>query len=456
MTVADLPELGVGAVEFGGLRPLTSAAADLIDFLEVEPATTAVQRGQSAVSPPSDGLPRLVHGVSCPLGGALPPTDLELASFGASVDILDPPWVSEHLSIDRLRAADGSVRSTGFFLPPAQCTESVNLAVERIRHLADLTGKPIAFETGVNYFPPQPGEMSDGDFFEAIAEQADCLILLDLHNLWCNEHNGRQRVRDVLDLLNLDRVVEVHLAGGQMRNGKMLDAHSGLVAPELMAMATDVIVELPNLKALTFELVPDYVGPNGITLDSYRSQIQGLRSIWSRRGTSIRAAKRRTPSTEPARGSVDRWEAALSAELGPTPIGQLDPSAIELYRHLVESVRLGAIVTVLPLTHRYLMLVHGIDHTDRLLSTYVRRCPSHAWAIDEAEQFLAFLEDASTDRVAAEVAGFEIAASRAAADGHSATVDFTVDPTVLIEALSVARRPPVAMATGHYRVEVTA
>jgi uncharacterized protein len=47
-----------------------------------------------------------------------------------------------------------------------------------------------------------------------------------LHNLWCNQLNGRQQVLDVLAELPLDRVWEVHLAGGKEMDGLWLDAHS--------------------------------------------------------------------------------------------------------------------------------------------------------------------------------------------------------------------------------------
>ena len=79
-----------------------------------------------------------------------------------------------------------------------------------------------------DYLRPRPGELGDGEFFAAVAEQADCGILLDLHNLWCNERDGRQPVRDVLAELRLERVWEVHLAGGEELVGYLLDAHSPL------------------------------------------------------------------------------------------------------------------------------------------------------------------------------------------------------------------------------------
>jgi Protein of unknown function (DUF692) len=70
-------------------------------------------------------------------------------------------------------------------------------------------------------------------YVAAIAEQADCGILLDLHNIWTNQRNGRQPVTDYIAQLPLDRVWEVHLAGGFETGGFYLDAHVGAIDPEL-------------------------------------------------------------------------------------------------------------------------------------------------------------------------------------------------------------------------------
>ena len=78
---------------------------------------------------------------------------------------------------------------------------------------------PFLVETGVSYLRPRPGELSDGAYIAGVAERADCGILLDLHNLLTNERNGRQPVSEVLDELPLERVLEVHVAGGSRRAG---------------------------------------------------------------------------------------------------------------------------------------------------------------------------------------------------------------------------------------------
>ena len=68
----------------------------------------------------------------------------------------------------------------------------MSVAVAAIRRLRADLGVPLAFETGVNYLASRPDEMEDGEFVAAVAERADCGILLDLHNIYTNAVNGRQ------------------------------------------------------------------------------------------------------------------------------------------------------------------------------------------------------------------------------------------------------------------------
>src|SRR6185436_15569528 len=144
-----------------------------------------------------------------------------------------------------------------FLMPPAQSEAAVRLAARNITERRDAVGRPFAFETGVNYFARRPGDMPDGEFFAAVAEEADCGILLDLANLTVNARNGRASVEEVLAALPLDRVWEVHLARPEHAHGYWLDAHAGALEAELVDLAADVLADLPNLGAVTFEVAPD-------------------------------------------------------------------------------------------------------------------------------------------------------------------------------------------------------
>jgi uncharacterized protein (UPF0276 family) len=65
----------------------------------------------------------------------------------------------------------------------------------------------------------------------AIAEQTDCGNLLNLHKIWTDQRNGHRLVTDYLAELPLDRVWDVHLAGGYETGGFNLNAHSARSPP---------------------------------------------------------------------------------------------------------------------------------------------------------------------------------------------------------------------------------
>lgn len=342
-------------------------------------------------------------------------------------------------------------------------------AAQRLRSLQQDLGRPVAFETGVNYLEPSPGEIGDGEFFAKVAEAADCLIVCDLHNLWCNERNGRSRVSDVIASLPLDRICEVHVAGGQEHGDYYLDAHSGLVDDRLYSLAAEVVPQLPALRAIVFELMPDYVTYAGITEVEYRDQLQALRALWDSRGSRVRSNEGSGPATTlPSEASTvgptlsaEAYENGLRCALKPSlsTDGVVDrltgDGGIPLYRHLVNRIRLGNLVTALPLSYRLLVLSVGLTRSDTMLEEYERATETHAWAMDEAEQFSLYAQR-SLDFVPhlTEVIRFELAAQQAVLYGTPVSIGFTCDPSPLLEALRRAEPiPDLPLAPHHVVVE---
>jgi len=121
----------------------------------------------------------------------------------------DSPWVTEHLSFNAITEFN-----TGFFLPPCQTQQGLEIAIKNIKILQDEIQRPIAIETGVNYLKPNNREMNDGAFVSAIIEATGCGTLLDIHNLFANQLNGRQSIANFLKEIPLEHVVEMHIAGG--------------------------------------------------------------------------------------------------------------------------------------------------------------------------------------------------------------------------------------------------
>jgi uncharacterized protein (UPF0276 family) len=457
--------LGVGAVYWPQLAPVFEDAA-LVGVLELE-----LQAFWEKLAAPDGArylandkllssvarLPqcKLLHGVAQPFGGATDDPLEYLPLWRSAVEMLQPAWVSEHLSFNR--TLQGSqVEDTGFLLPPQQTAGGVAQAVRNIQRFGNEIARPVAFETGVNYLHPRAGELKDGEFFAAIAREANCGILLDLHNLWCNERNGRQRVSHALAQMPLERVWEVHLAGGMELNGFCLDAHSDVVPARLIDLAAEVLPKLPNLGALIFEILPEHA--ERIGLDAIQRQIETLHSLWRllppRRISvpSVIDYPATTRLMKTADSEAGAWDRALVDAIRHGHVYDSrfrdlahDPG-IDVFRILIADARRSNLARSMHYTITLLLVHLGSARTRELLDVYFRHQPADPFVAMEADGFARFLQERLPnldDEVPclAETCSFEHALIRAAIRSESTEVRWSVDPTALFDALDEGRKP---------------
>jgi uncharacterized protein (UPF0276 family) len=466
-----LPQLGVGVAYFSGLEPLLESGG-LADVIEVEPQTLWLQpdrdvdawRVDAAALARVAALPgaKVIHGIGFAVGGTLAPQAAQLEPLLATRAALGAPWMSEHLAFNRARGEHG-VYTTSFMLPPRQTAAGVDAAVASVRALAAALPVPFAFETGVSYLRPRPDELADGEFVARVAEAADCGIVLDLHNAYCNERNGRQRVTDFVAGLPLERVWEVHLAGGFERRGYWLDSHSGAVPAPLADLAARVLPQLPNLKALVFELFPQYLPLVG--LDTIRAQLELLHRLWDARCAQRRprrtAARAVAPTPLASGPPPATWEDALGGLVVGRPPADAcgdalarDPG-VAVTRELLEEFRASMTVEVLKLSFRLIALTRGADAFEALLARYWAQATPERFASAEAEGFAEFLADQAPDvPYLDEVLAFERAALATLLDGRTRVVAFAHDPMSVLRPLAEGRLPESPRA-GRFEVEVT-
>lgn len=468
--------LGVGLIYLTELDSLFREGNPDLAVLELEPETfweklhpegpggapAYLRNGEAMARIAALPQRKLVHSVGFPVGGTQCYGGDFVTPLAATVRDLDAAWASEHLSFNTVSTPDGP-EQIGFLLPPRQTREGVDLAVRNIRRLAARMPTPFAFETGVNYLQPRPDELSDGAFFAAIAEGAGCGILLDLHNLWANERNGRAPIEAVLDQLPLDRVWEVHLAGGMLLDGYYLDAHSGAIAPELLDLAARVIPRLPNLGALIFEILPGYVPRLG--LSGVRRQLALMNELWRlRRNERIVVPRMVVPCNgtptmagEPS-DDILRWERTLGTlAVGHSPGGATasavhlaeDP-AIAVFRKLIGEFRSGRISRALHYTTILMLANWGPARVHALLAEYTAQCYPDIFTSGEADRFACFLRE-RLDRLPLspylrDVLHFEHALVRAALYRERTTVQWDIDPTELFDTLEQGRVPAAVTA----------
>lgn len=466
---ASTPALGVGLTYSSAIEPVLERRPDLIQVLEIEPQTTWLKtrddvqpyRANEEVLEHLADLPgnKLVHSVGTPVGGTVRPDPAQLALLGDTIRDLQAPWASDHLSFNQTPEF-----ATGFFLPPRQTVSGVETVTASIRDLQDALPAPIAVETGVNYLCPRLDELPDGEFVARVVEAANCGLLLDLHNVFTNALNGRQPVSDYLEQLPLERVWEVHLAGGMELDGFWLDAHSGAIPDPLYRVCEEVIPRLPNLGAIVFEIFPSFVPEVGLEL--VEEQLERLHALWALRSDRSRPEQTRAPLRlavdAPGTASPDVWERAL----GKLVTGQRPEDAcgealsqdpgIRVIEGLIHEFRASLIVGVLRLTSRLIMLALGPEAFRTILADYWSKVPPQMYGSLEADAFAEYLEriDLRVPHLA-KVLEFEQAVAATLADDRVRIVHFDFEPIPLLRALAEGRLPDEPLEPGDFEIELT-
>lgn len=197
-----------------------------IDFFEIAPENWASNGGRAAkqLRQFTERFPFVCHGLSLSIGSS-DGLDVELLkrtkSFMASHGI---GLYTEHLS---WCSHDGHL----YDLLPIPCThEAVHWVADRIKRAQDILGMRIGMENASYYFAPPGAEMQEQEFISAIVREADCLLHLDVNNVYVNSRNFGFNPKDYMDGLPLDRVCYLHVAGHYAEtDGFLIDTHGATV-----------------------------------------------------------------------------------------------------------------------------------------------------------------------------------------------------------------------------------
>jgi uncharacterized protein (UPF0276 family) len=229
-------------------------------------------------------LPLVVHGIELSIGSA--------AGWNAGyLDMLDRfqqrwpfVWHSEHLSYQTIPMQGGGATSIGTPLPLPGSDEAVRIVGERARAINRRYGVPFLLENPAHYLRElQYDAAAIGDEFDlmaAVTDQGGCGQLLDLHNLYCNAINHGFEAHAALDRMRLDRVIEIHIAGGRWESGFWVDAHDSLVPGPVWRLLEAALPRCPNIAGVVFELL-DFFAPN-VGVQGVAAELRRAREVWQR------------------------------------------------------------------------------------------------------------------------------------------------------------------------------
>ena len=232
------PRLGVADLGLGlGLRAPHHdeilATSPAVDWFECITEDFAVDGGimRATLDAVRARYPIVPHGVSLNLGGPDPLDRTLLRRLRTLVDRLHAPWASDHLCWNGARGLH-----LHELLPLPLTDEAVEHVASRVREIQDTLGVPFAFENVSSYLTFRADSMPEWDFVSAVAERADCGILLDVNNVFVSARNHGFDSGRYLDSLPVDRVLQIHLAGPTDMGRYLLDSHGAHVRPEVWSL----------------------------------------------------------------------------------------------------------------------------------------------------------------------------------------------------------------------------
>lgn len=198
------------------------------------------------------------HGIGLSLPSAMPLDGALLDEVvGVHAD-LGFQWYSEHLSMFMVPDHAIPDAQAGMGLPVPFDDEIFDILLPKLRMMRDALGVPVAMENGTIFSAIPDPDMTESAFFNRLHTEAECGMVLDLHNLHANTLNLGVSGEDYLAALDPAVVVEIHLAGGDWLKSHYTDSHSRLTPPEVWRWAWDWAPRFPNLKAITFEYHESY------------------------------------------------------------------------------------------------------------------------------------------------------------------------------------------------------
>ena len=122
-----------------------------------------------------------MHGVSLSIGTVDPLNSEYLQKLKALADHVQPAWISDHLCWTGV-----AHRNTHDLLPVPYTEEALRHVVKRIKQVQEVLGQRIAIENPSTYLEFQSSTMPEAEFLAAMAAEADCLLLLDVNNVYCH------------------------------------------------------------------------------------------------------------------------------------------------------------------------------------------------------------------------------------------------------------------------------
>jgi uncharacterized protein len=168
--------------------------------------------------------PVVLHGVSLSIGSTDALDRNYLRELKLLAQRVEPEWISDHLCWTGVAG-----RNLHDLMPLPYSEEALRHVVQRVREVQDVLGRRILLENVSSYVTYQSSEMTEWQFLAALANEADCDLLLDVNNIYVSAFNHGFDALEFLDGVPRSRVKQIHLAGHSNCGDLIIDTHDAPV-----------------------------------------------------------------------------------------------------------------------------------------------------------------------------------------------------------------------------------
>lgn len=226
------------------------------------------------------GVPVLFHPSYINFCGSYENSSIWLETTAEHIEAVGSAWFAQDCAYCFWQSDYGYSTQLGYFVPPIFNQASLETSIARVKEVQQKVPAPIAIEP-----PPMThiiGTMPMFEFFGELSRATGCALLLDMGHLVSYEMAGGRHLEDELDYLPLESVVEVHVAGGKLREADAgpiyIDAHEKPILAETWEMFERMLPLLPGVRAVCFECEGVDEQTVMSTLQKIREQVNTLSS----------------------------------------------------------------------------------------------------------------------------------------------------------------------------------
>jgi hypothetical protein len=180
--------------------------------------------------------PLVMHGVSLSIGSGDVLDRDYLDKLKALAERVQPQWISDHLCWTGIAG-----KNLHDLMPLPYTEEAVRHVAARVRQVQEHLGRQILLENVSSYVTYTQSAMSEWEFLSAVCEAADCLILLDINNIYVSSHNHGFDAMDYLRGVPASRVRQFHLAGHTHNGNIIVDTHDQPVIRDVWDLYADAV-----------------------------------------------------------------------------------------------------------------------------------------------------------------------------------------------------------------------